>query len=228
MSQSAVTWQPPTLPVSDGRMFPVRHVWCVGRNYAEHAREMGVDPNRSTPVFFSKPARALVHIDTVAYPPETAELHHEVELVVFLESGGRNLSPEQAGNAIFGYAAGIDLTRRDVQARAKQAGQPWEMSKGFDHSAPVGLIVPARDWRPASETGIALSVNGETRQAAELGQMIWPVSALLAELSRTVTLEAGDVVFTGTPEGVSALEAGQRVRAHIEGLPDLEFGIVSN
>ncbi|NBB94011.1 MAG: FAA hydrolase family protein [Gammaproteobacteria bacterium] len=227
MSRAAVTWHPPSLPTSDGREFPVRHAWCVGRNYAEHAREMGVDPERASPVFFSKPARALVHADSVAYPPETEELHHEVELVVFLASGGRCLSPEQAAASVFGYAVGVDLTRRDVQSRAKQAGQPWEMSKGFDQSGPVGLIVPSRDWAPAPESTIELAVDGRRRQAARLGEMIWPVPELLAALSRTVTLEAGDAVFTGTPAGVAALEPGERVRAHVEGLPELDLTIAA-
>lgn len=228
MSEPAVTWQPPTLPVSDGRAFPVRHAWCVGRNYAEHAREMGADPQRSAPVFFSKPARAIVHAGRVTYPRETAELHHEVELVVFLGGGGRDLSAEQAEEAIFGYAVGVDLTRRDVQARAKQAGQPWEMSKGFDQSGPVGVVVPAAGWRPDPETAIGLSVDGEARQSAELGEMIRPVPELLAELSRTVTLEAGDAVFTGTPAGVSALAPGQSVRARIAGLPELDFTLTAD
>lgn len=228
MSQVAVNWRAPMLSVSDGRRFPVRHAWCVGRNYADHAREMGVDPERSTPVFFSKPARSLVNADTVVYPPDTADLHHEVELVVFLAAGGRNLSPGQAAASIFGYAVGVDLTRRDAQARAKKAGQPWEMSKGFDQAGPVGLIVPAASWQPEPETAITLAADAEPRQCAELGQMIWSVPDLLAELSRTVTLEAGDAVFTGTPAGVAALEIGSDVRAHIEGLPDLRFRIVSS
>ncbi len=227
MSTKAVTWSAPALPISDGRVFPARHAWCVGRNYAEHAREMGVDPERSEPVFFSKPARTLVHADQVAYPPETAELHHEVELVVFMAEGGRDLSPERAESAVFGYAVGVDLTRRDVQARAKQAGQPWEMSKGFDQAGPVGLIVPKSDWRPDPQTAITLSVDDERRQSAELGQMLWPVPELIARLSRTVTIAPGDVVFTGTPAGVAALNAGQRVRAHVEGLPELEFRLAS-
>lgn len=227
MSEPSVTWRPPALPVSDGRQFPVRHAWCVGRNYAEHAREMGVDPAGSRPVFFSKPARAIVPAGTITYPPDTAELHHEVELVVFLAAGGRDLTPDQAVSSIFGYAVGVDLTRRDVQARAKQAGHPWEMSKGFDQSGPVGLIVPAHEWQPRPGAAIGLWVDDEPRQSAELGRMIWPVPDLLAELSRTVTLEAGDAVFTGTPAGVSALEPGQRVRARIEGLPELHFELAA-
>ncbi|MEE4303132.1 MAG: fumarylacetoacetate hydrolase family protein [Wenzhouxiangella sp.] len=228
MSEAAVSWQPPMLPVSDGRWFPVRHAWCVGRNYADHAREMGVDPERSAPVFFSKPARALVHDETIAYPPDTAELHHEVELVVLLASGGRDLTPEQSAAGIFGYAVGVDLTRRDVQARAKETGQPWEMSKGFDQSGPVGLIVPAGDWQPEAQSIIELSVDGQRRQAGLLGQMIWPVPELLAQLSRTVTLAAGDAVFTGTPAGVSSLAPGQRVRARVAGLPELDFEILAS
>src|SRR5690554_5535329 len=159
MGDWAVNWQPPVLLVSDGRHFPVRQVWCAGRNYADHAREMGVDPDRSSPVFFSKPAQALVHATAIGYPPATEELHHEVELVVFLGSGGRNLSIKQAQGAIFGYAVGVDLTRRDAQTRAKQAGLPWELSKGFDQSGPVGQIVPAAVWRPQPELAIRLSVD---------------------------------------------------------------------
>lgn len=226
MSEWGVMWQPPLLPISDGRQFPVRHAWCVGRNYAEHAREMGIDPERSTPVFFSKPARAIVHATEVVCPRDTEELHHEVELVVLLGGGGRDLSPEEAQALIFGYAVGVDMTRRDVQGRAKKAGQPWEMSKGFDQSGPVGLIVPARDWQPGPDTAIELSVNGELRQSAMLEQMIWTVPELLAKLSMTVSLEAGDVVFTGTPAGVSALEPGQRVSARVEGLPELDFTLI--
>lgn len=224
MNDRAVNWQPPLLPVSDGRVFPVRHAWCVGRNYADHALEMGVDPRRSEPVFFAKPAQALVGGGTaVSYPPATEELHHEVELVVFLGSGGRQLSVEQAEAIVFGYAVGVDLTRRDVQSRAKQAGRPWELSKGFDQSGPIGQIVPATDWQPQADLVISLSVDDEHRQRGLLGQMIWTVPELLAELSRTVTLQPGDAVFTGTPAGVSALACGQRITARIEGLPELEF-----
>lgn len=228
MSRPAVIWDPPMLPVSDGRNFPLRHVWCVGRNYADHAREMGVDPDRSPPVFFSKPAQAMIHADRVVHPPDTDELHHEVELVVFLDGGGRNLSPEAASAVIFGYAVGIDLTRRDVQARAKKAGQPWEMSKGFDQSAPVGLIVPVGDWQPGADVAISLAVDDQMRQSARLGEMIWTVPELLAELSKTVTLNPGDAVFTGTPAGVAALHPDQRVHAHVAGLPPLALEIVSD
>lgn len=224
--ERVVDWQAPLLPVAGGGVFPVRSVWCVGRNYAEHAREMGVDPERSAPVFFSKPAQALVMADRIKYPPDTADLHHEVELAVFLRAGGRNLSPAQAKASVFGYAVGVDLTRRDVQARAKKTGQPWEMSKGFDQSGPVGLLVSEKDWKPDAQARIRLLVDGEQRQSGRLGEMLWSVPELLAALSRTVTLGPGDAVFTGTPAGVAALEPGQRVRAYIEGLPELDFTLV--
>ena len=205
----------------------MRSVWCVGQNYAEHSREMGVDPGHSTPVFFSKPAQALVNSDRIAYPPNTAELHHEIELVTFLHAGGQNLSPAQARQCIFGYAVGVDLTRRDVQRQAKAAGEPWEMSKGFDQSGPVGLILSAKDWSPDPEVRIDLTVGGKLRQSARLGDMIWSVADLLAKLSQTVTLGPGDVIFTGTPAGVSALKVGHRIRATIEGLPALDFTVVA-
>jgi len=213
------------LKLADGRDFHVRHVWCVGRNYAEHAREMGSDPDRSDPVFFSKPAAALVQTESIGWPPATEDLHFEAELVVFLGAGGRDLSPGRAAECVFGYAAGCDLTRRDVQGRAKAAGMPWALSKGFDQSGPVGLIAPAVDWQPQADSGIRLEVNGERRQHAALGDMIWPVTELLVRLSREVTLHPGDAVFTGTPSGVSGLAVGDQVRIEIDGLPTLEFAI---
>lgn len=225
MSGVSVDWQAPRIAVSDGRHYPVRHVWCVGRNYAEHAREMGVNPATSRPVFFSKPAQAVVNIESLRYPGETESLHHEVELVACLGSGGRDLTPDECETIVFGYAVGVDLTRRDVQARAKEAGQPWEMSKGFDESAPVGLIVPAHAWQPAAEARIELDVNGQSRQSARLGEMIRSVPELLSDLSRTVTLGAGDLVFTGTPAGVASLSRADGVSARIDGLPELAFSI---
>lgn len=226
MGTTLPDWRPFVLKLADGREFLPRHAWCVGRNYAEHAREMGADSDKSDPVFFSKPAAALVQAETVEWPPATEELHFEAELVVFLAGGGRDLSPDQAAECVFGHAAGCDLTRRDVQARAKAAGMPWALSKGFDQSGPVGPIVPADDWQPESNTGICLKVNGEIRQQATLGDMIWPVAELLARLSREVTLHPGDAVFTGTPSGVSGLAVGDRVSVEIDGLPALEFEIV--
>jgi len=225
MTGRLIDWSPPGLAVVDGRVFPARHVWCVGRNYAEHAREMGADPKSGSPVFFSKPASALVNVDSVDYPANTDSLHHEVELVVLLGQGGRNLTPADALKLVFGYAVGVDLTRRDVQARAKQAGHPWEMSKGFDQSAPIGRIAPAEKWSPTADSRIELQVNGMVRQQAELGDMIWPVAELIARLSDEITLNAGDVLFTGTPAGVGDLEAGDHVLARIAGLPELVFAV---
>lgn len=226
MSERAVDWSPPEVPVTDGRVFPVRHVWCVGRNYAEHAREMGADPGCSDPVFFGKPAGAVTTADAVGFPQETADLQHEVELLVLLGAGGRDLDASAAAAAVFGHAVGVDLTRRDVQSAAKRLGQPWAMSKGFDQSAPVGPIVPATDWRAGAGCVIELAVEGRTRQRACLGDMIWSVTELIVRLSRQVTLGAGDAIFTGTPAGVGSLAVGSRVQAAVEGLPALEFTIV--
>ena len=222
---SALIWIPPALNIRGGGRFPARHVWCIGRNYAEHAREMGADPAAAEPIFFSKPAAALLQSERVRYPADTAELHHEVELVVALGQGGRNLDAEAALACVGFYAVGVDLTRRDVQARAKAAGHPWEMSKAFDQSAPLGLLVPASDFalNPAAE--IRLQVGGERRQSARLGDMIWNVGQLLALLSARVTLQPGDLVFTGTPAGVGPLRPGEQVVAEVEGLPALQFQI---
>ena len=225
MSVDPVSWQPPRLDVVGGGSFPVRHVWCVGRNYAEHAREMGVDPDKSDPVFFAKPAASMHQQQRVQYPVATGELHHEVELVVCLAEGGRSLSADQWAGRIFGYAVGVDLTRRDVQACYKKAGQPWELSKGFDQAAPVGAIVRASDWSPDPEAGIELQVNGMLRQQATLGEMIWHVPSLLERLSHILTLHAGDVLMTGTPAGVGPLQIDDRVLARISGLPVLEFSV---
>ena len=225
MSEHPPVWQPTLLKRADGSDLAVRHAWCVGRNYAEHAREMGADPASEAPLFFTKPATALVQQRLIEYPAATNELHHEAELVTILGAGGRNLSPEQAGSCIAAWATGCDLTRRDVQARAKKAGHPWALSKGFDQSGPVGLVVPASEWQPEPDTYIRLSVNGELRQSATLGEMIWSVPMLLSRLSQEVTLHAGDVVFTGTPAGVAALQRGDRIEVEIEGLPELTFSI---
>jgi len=219
---TSMAWQPPQLQTTDGEQWPVRHVWCVGRNYAEHAREMGADPNQS-PIFFAKPATALVQATEIAFPERTTALHHEVELAVVLAGGGRHLSPEQAMAVVAGYAVAVDLTRRDVQALAKQAGHPWEMSKAFDQSAPLGLVTPAAQWSPNADQTISLSVNDQPRQRCALGQMIWDVPALLAALSNEITLWPGDVVLTGTPAGVGPLLVGDRVDAQVDGLTALRF-----
>jgi fumarylpyruvate hydrolase len=212
----------PTLAI-EGRTdrFPVRRIYCVGQNYAEHAREMGADPERQEPFFFSKPANAAESSGTVLpFPSRTEELHHEVELVLALGIGGTDIDPGEAGRLIFGCAVGVDLTRRDLQAVAKKAGRPWDMAKGFDRSAPVGPISPGR---PPATGAIRLAVNGTERQAGELSDMIWSPAEVIAVLSSYVTLAPGDLIFTGTPSGVGRLLPGDRIHASIEGLSSLSF-----
>lgn len=201
-------------------LFPVRRIFCVGQNYADHAREMGSDPDRQQPFFFSKPADAVVADgSTLPFPVQTADLHHEVELVVALGAGGSNVAVEDVAAMIFGAAVGIDLTRRDLQAAAKAAGRPWDMAKGFDRSAPIAALTAGM---PAATGAIALSVDGETRQSGDLSMMIWSVPEIVATLSTFVELAAGDLIFTGTPAGVGAILSGQRVRATIDGFEPLE------
>lgn len=199
--------------------FPVRRIFCVGQNYADHAREMGSDPDRAPPFFFSKPADAVVPNGAVLpFPPRTANLHHEVELVVALGAGGADLSPDQAKEVIFGWTVGIDLTRRDLQAEAKKVGRPWDMAKGFDNSAPVGALLHGM---PPSTGAITLSIDGETRQSGDLAEMIWSVPEIVANLSTYVTLAAGDLIYTGTPAGVGPILRGETVRAEIAGAEPL-------
>ncbi len=208
----------------DGRGLEAARVWCVGRNYADHAREMG-STEAEVPFFFSKPTTSLTGAAGVEYPPQTEELHHEVELVVALGRGGRDLDTAAAGDCIVAVGVGVDLTRRCAQARAKAAGRPWDLAKGFDQSAPLGPLVawPAEGF--PEDTPIELAVNGRLRQSGRLGQMIHAPSMLLARLSREVRLLPGDLLFTGTPAGVGPLVAGDRVRAWIGTLPELTFSI---
>jgi fumarylpyruvate hydrolase len=201
--------------------FPVRRIFCVGQNYADHVREMGGDPEREEPFFFAKPADAVMPNGArLPFPSRTANLHHEVELVVALGSGGRDLEPAQAAGLIFGHAVGLDMTRRDLQAVARKAGRPWDMAKGFDQSAPIDPLV---EGVPPATGAIALSVNGETRQSADLSQMIWAVDGIIAVLSSYVELAAGDLIFTGTPAGVGPVQPGDRLYATIAGLDPLEI-----
>lgn len=218
---------PVLVPVKgEAAAFPVRRIYCVGRNYADHAREMGGDPNREPPFFFGKPRDAAVPGGgDIAYPPATSDLHHEVELVVALGRGGRDIPVEAALDCVYGYAVGIDLTRRDLQAQAKSKGQPWETAKGFDRSAPVSPIVPAARIGHPAAGAIWLSVNGEVRQKGDLAQMTWRVEEILAHLSGLFELAPGDLVFTGTPSGVGALHRGDRVRCGVDGLGELEIAI---
>lgn len=207
-------------------MFPLRRIYCVGRNYAEHAREMGADPARELPFFFSKPADAI-HQDGAPwpYPPGTSNLHHEVELVVALARGGRDIAASEACACIFGYAVGLDMTRRDLQAIAKAKGQPWDMAKGFDHSAPCSAIVPFSRVGRLERGPIELRVNGELRQQGDIADMIWPVVELIAHLSTLVELQPGDLIFTGTPAGVAAVVRGDVLEARIAGLEPLRIAI---
>ena len=200
--------------------FPVRRIFCVGQNYADHAREMGSDPDRQKPFFFSKPADAVVVSgSTLPFPPKTEDLHHEVELVIALGKGGKDIAVEDAPATIFGAGVGIDLTRRDLQAAAKKAGRPWDMAKGFDRSAPVGALTPGV---PTTKRSIALAIDGETRQSGDLSMMIWSVPEIIATLSTFVELAPGDLIFTGTPAGVGPIRRGQTVRATIDGFETLE------
>ena len=214
----------PSIPVlGQTARFPVRRIFCIGRNYADHAREMGASVDKANPMFFTKPADAIVTDGAdVPYPSATSDLHHEVEMVVALGAGGSDLSVEQAGKLVWGYGVGLDLTRRDLQAQAKAKGAPWDVAKGFDHSAPVSALVPASEVTPTASTRIALEINGELRQEATLGDMVLDVPEILSALSKLFELKAGDIVYTGTPAGVSALERGDSFRATLDGVATLE------
>ncbi|MBL8563442.1 MAG: fumarylacetoacetate hydrolase family protein [Gemmobacter sp.] len=208
---------PPSLPVEGmTARFPLRRILCVGRNYAEHAREMGHDPDREPPFFFAKPADALVqHGAVIPYPPMTADLHHEAELVVAIGTGGAHIAAGDALAHVFGYAAGNDLTRRDLQAEAKAARRPWDMAKGFDASAVIGTLRPGAT---PPEGRIRCKVQGEPRQEAALSEMIWPVAGVIAHLSRLIVLAPGDVIMTGTPAGVGPIRQGETCVVEIDGL----------
>ena len=222
-----------TLPIagSDQR-FPVRRVFCVGRNYADHAREMGaIDQaeGREPPFFFTKPGDAVVGGDgqiSVAYPPMTRNLHHEVEMIVALGAGGANVAVDAANGLIFGYAVGLDLTRRDMQAKAKEKSHPWDMSKGFDQSAVAGLISPVATSGHPADGRIWLTVNGELRQDGDLSAMMWTVAEIIANLSTLVRLEAGDLIYTGTPAGVGPLVRGDVLEGGVDGVGKLRARIV--
>jgi fumarylpyruvate hydrolase len=216
----------PTIAIArSSQRFPVRRIYCVGLNYADHAREMGNDPKRHPPFFFGKPADAVVGSGAhLPYPPKTADLHHEVELVVALRQGGSNISAADAVSLIFGHAVGIDLTRRDLQAEAKKAGRPWDMGKGFDHSAPVGALATGV---PPASGAISLTVDGKVRQCGDLQDMIWSVAEIIAALSTYIEVAAGDLIFTGTPAGVGPIQRGETVRGIIAGVEPVEVSFES-
>jgi fumarylpyruvate hydrolase len=211
----------PSLAITGSeRRFPVRRIYCVGLNYADHAREMGNDPDRHPPFFFGKPADAIVPSGaSLPFPVKTAQLHHEVELVVALGGGGSNIAVAEAPQLVFGFAVGLDLTRRDLQAEAKKLGRPWDMGKGFDHSAPIGALTTGM---PPATGSIALTIDGALRQSGNLSDMIWSVSEIIATLSGFIALAPGDLIFTGTPSGVGPILAGQTVRGVIADIAPIE------
>ncbi|MCC5970323.1 MAG: fumarylacetoacetate hydrolase family protein [Pararhodobacter sp.] len=219
---------PVTLPV-DGTTarFPVRRVYCVGRNYAAHAVEMGHDPDKEPPFFFQKnPSNLLSDGQDFPYPPRTEDLHHEVELVVALAGGGRDVPVGQALDLVYGYGVGLDMTRRDQQAALKKAGRPWEAGKAFEHSAPCGPLMPVAQIGHPAQGAIWLKVNGDLRQEGDVNQMLWKTAEIIAELSTLYELAPGDVIMTGTPAGVGPVRRGDVMHAHIAGVGDLMITVV--
>ncbi len=218
--------------IGENACFPINKVYCIARNYEDHAREMGADPTREEPFFFNKPRDAVnfddniyFHDNIVPYPPMTNDLHHEIELVIALKAGGKNIDSKMANELIYGYAIGFDLTRLDLQKEAKSMSRPWDMAKGFDQSAPTGSNHKISDIGHLTDGEITLDVNGERRQQGNLSQMIWSTSEIIAKLSRFVILRAGDLIFTGTPAGVSRLEPGDNLTGKITGLNDFSITI---
>ncbi len=213
---------PSVAVAGSGARFAVHRIYCIGRNYADHAKEMGMPVDRGTPLFFCKPADAVVEDGaTIPYPVATSNLHHEVEMVVALKSGGSNIAESDARSHIYGYAVGIDLTRRDLQGAAKAQGDPWDTAKAFDHSAPVSALVPVRGDRHPEHAAISLEVNGTQRQHSDIREMLFHVPQIIAALSNLFELQAGDLIFTGTPAGVAALQSGDSWHARLEGIAEL-------
>ena len=215
------------LPVrGSDSLFPVRRIYCVGRNYAEHAIEMGHDPAREAPFFFQKAPDSLVPDGgTFPYPAGSNDVHHELELVVALKSGGTDIAVERALEHVFGYAVGLDMTRRDLQGAAKKAGRPWEVGKAFDHAAPCSALAPAATIGHPARGAIRLSVNDVTKQQGDLSKMIWSVPEIIAHLSRLFELKAGDIIFTGTPAGVGPVKRGDRLHGAIDGVGELRITV---
>jgi fumarylpyruvate hydrolase len=225
MSTVIPVWQIPTVPVDgESGRFPVRRIYCVGRNYAAHTREMGGDPTREDPFFFMKPADAIVMSGaTLPYPSATRNLHHEIELVVALKGGGSNVPADKVLDLVYGYAVGLDMTRRDLQNAAKAGGKPWDMGKGFDRSAPITALKPAAKIGHPSKGAIWVKVNGTVKQSGDLADLIWSVPETLAYLSGLVELAPGDLIYTGTPDGVGPVVAGDLLEGHVDGVGDLSI-----
>ncbi|QDJ52215.1 fumarylacetoacetate hydrolase family protein [Bordetella hinzii] len=230
----AYVFAPPAVvgvPVAgSAEQFPVRRVYCVGRNYAAHAREMGFDPDREPPFFFCKPADAVVPVAqgetlSLPYPAETANFHYEIELVAAIGKAGADIPVETALEHVWGYAVGLDMTRRDLQMKMREAGRPWELGKAFDQSAPMGPLYPAAQARDIHHAGLWLNVDGQTKQQSNVDKLIWSVAETIAYLSRYFRLEAGDLIFTGTPEGVGPVVAGQLMEGGVDGLGTLKVKV---
>jgi fumarylpyruvate hydrolase len=209
------------------KLFPVHRIYCVGRNYADHAIEMGHDPNREPPFFFQKNPDSLV-IDGKGfpYPSASKDVHHEIELVVALGNGGSDIAADQALSHVFGYAVGLDMTRRDLQGEAKKLGRPWEVGKAFEASAPCSAIKPVSEIGHPSKGAITLDINGQRRQTGDLSQLIWSVPEVIGHLSKLFTLQPGDLIFTGTPAGVGPVQRGNKMQGAIEGIGVLEVAVV--
>ena len=215
---------------SSGATFPVHRIYCVGRNYVEHAKEMGFT-GREPPFFFMKPAGAVLPVaegetGRMPYPSLTKDLHHEIELVVAIGTGGKAIAAADAMKHVWGYAVGLDMTRRDLQGEAKKQGRPWDIGKSFDHSAPIGPIKPAAECKVEASTAITLEVNGKVRQTSTIGKLIWSIAEIVEHLSAAWELQPGDLIFTGTPEGVAAVVAGDTMKATVEGVGSLEVVVV--
>jgi fumarylpyruvate hydrolase len=218
----------PALPIrGKDSLFPIHRIYCVGRNYAAHAVEMGGDPDKEPPFFFQKnPDNLLVGGGKFPYPPASNDVHHEMELVIALHKGGKDIPVESALDHVYGYAAGLDMTRRDLQGEAKKAGRPWEVGKAFEQSAPCGELVAAEDIGHPTEGAIWLDINGERRQTGDLNQLIWKVPEVVSYLSGLFELQPGDLIFTGTPSGVGAVERGDKLHGHIDGIGDIAVEVV--
>jgi fumarylpyruvate hydrolase len=222
---------PVTVPVVGGGVYPVRRIYCVGRNYAAHIREMGFDPEREPPFFFCKPTDSIVVATPEApaeipYPSETSDYHFEIELVAAIGRTGRNIPVEQANDYIYGYAVGLDMTRRDLQVTARKAGRPWELGKSFDQSAPISLLHPAATAGHPASGAIWLTVDGDDRQRSDIAKLVWSVPEIVANLSTLFELQPGDLIYTGTPEGVGPVVRGETMRGGIPGLTDIEVKVI--
>ncbi len=215
--------QTPVLPVVESnKSFPVGRIYCVGRNYAEHAREMGHDPDREPPFFFMKPADAIAQNNvTIPFPQVTKDLHHEIEMIVAIGKGGADIPVEKALDHVFGYGVGLDMTRRDIQGEAKKMGRPWEMGKAFDNSAPCTALKPVAMIGHPAKGAIWVKVNGEVKQTGDLADMIWNVPEMISYLSKLITLQPGDVIMSGTPAGVGPVQRGDKLEGHVDGVGDL-------